>query len=111
MPPRARSDAAVRPTRAEIDLGAIRHNVAAVRAHVGTRLWAVVKADAYGHGAAAVAPAMTAAGADGFCVALVEEGLELRAAGVTAPVLVMSGIYRDGLAEAVAWGLTPVIYD
>lgn len=104
-------DAAVRPTQAQIDLGAIRHNVAVVREMVGTAVWAVVKADAYGHGAVAVARAMVQAGAAGLCVALVEEGLELRAAGVKVPILVMSGIYRDGLAEALAAGLTPVIYD
>jgi alanine racemase len=111
MPPRASLDAAVRPTRAEVDLAAIRHNVAVVRELVQTDVWGVVKADAYGHGAVPVATAMVEAGVAGLCVALVEEGLELRAAGITAPVLVMSGVYRAGLDEALAAGLTPVIYD
>ena len=110
-PLRASLDAAVRPTRAEVDLGAIRHNVSVVREMVGTDVWGVVKADAYGHGAVAVAHAMVQAGAAGLCVALVEEGLELRRAGIRVPVLVMSGTYRDGLDEAVAAGLTPVVYD
>jgi alanine racemase len=111
LSPCASLDAAVRPTHAQVDLGAIRHNVRVVREMVQTAVWGVVKADAYGHGAVAVARTMVQAGVAGLCVALVEEGLELRAAGITAPVLVMSGVYRDGLAEALAHGLTPVIYD
>ncbi len=111
VPPRAMLGDAVRPTVAEIDLGAIRHNVRAVRAYVRAPVWGVVKADAYGHGAGPVAHAMVAAGAEGLCVALVEEGLELRRAGILAPILVMSGIYRDALDDALAAGLTPVIYD
>jgi alanine racemase len=111
IPPRATVDAALRPTRAEIDLDAIRHNVRVVRDLVETDVWAVVKADAYGHGATECAHAMVEAGASGLCVALVEEGLELRDAGVTAPVLVMSGIYREALGEAIAADLTPVIHD
>jgi alanine racemase len=111
IPPRATVDAALRPTRAEIDLDAIRHNVRVVRDLVETDVWAVVKADAYGHGATECARAMVEAGARGLCVALVEEGLELRDAGITAPVLVMSGIYREGLGEALAAGLTPVVHD
>ena len=111
LPPRATADSALRPTRAEIDLDAIRHNTRVVRDLVETDVWAVVKADAYGHGAESCARAMVEAGASGLCVALVEEGLELRAAGIDAPILVMSGVYREGLGEALAAGLTPVIYD
>lgn len=111
LPRRATLTGAVRPTRAEIDLAAVRHNVRVVREMVGTEVWAVVKADAYGHGAVPVAQAMASAGAAGLCVALVEEGLELREAGITLPILVMSGVYREGLDEALAAGLTPVIYD
>jgi alanine racemase len=110
-PPRASPAGAVRPTRAEIDLAAIRHNVTAVREMAGTAVWGVVKADGYGHGAVPVARAMVQAGVAGLCVALVEEGLELRRAGLRAPIIVMSGTYRDGLDEAVSAGLTPVIYD
>jgi alanine racemase len=109
---RPHTDASLRPTRAEIDLAAIRHNVTVVRELVeGAGVWGVVKADAYGHGAVEVGRAMVIAGATGLCVALVEEGLELRAAGIDAPVLVMSGVYREGLDEAVNAGLVPVVYD
>ncbi len=111
IPPKAHIDEAVRPTVAEIDLGAIRANFRSVAAYVGADVWAVVKADAYGHGAVEVGRALVSAGAKGLCVALVEEGLELRRAGISAPVLVMSGVYRDGIDEAVDAGLTPVIYD
>ena len=69
-----------RPTRVEIDLAALRHNFQEVQRTVGTgcEVLAVVKADAYGHGVGLVAPALAAAGAKLFGVALVEEGVELR---------------------------------
>lgn len=80
------------PTVAEIHLPALRHNLTAVLRLVGTaRVLAVVKADAYGHGAAPVSQALLSAGAHQLGVATVEEGLELRAANVTAPILVMGG--------------------
>lgn len=106
----------VRPTRAEVSLGALRANVRAVRAALSEdgaapKLYGVVKADAYGHGAPAVALALESAGVDGLCVALVEEGVALRAAGVNAPVLVMSSVPGEGLGAAVAAGLTPVVHD
>ncbi|MFO0561455.1 MAG: alanine racemase [Polyangiales bacterium] len=109
--PKAEIEDAVRPTRAEIDLGAIAANLRSVARYVATDVWAVVKADAYGHGAIEVARNVVRNGAKGLCVALIEEGLELRRVGITAPILVMSGVYRDGLDEAIDAGLTPVIYD
>ena len=76
---------------ADIDLGAVRNNVTAlIAANPSQQLWAVVKANAYGHGAVEVANAALQAGASGLCVALADEALALRAAGITAPVLVMS---------------------
>ena len=74
-----------------IDLDAIRNNVQAMRAAVPetAMLLAVVKADAYGHGAVQVAQAALEAGASWLAVALVEEGVELRKAGITAPILVL----------------------
>lgn len=108
----------VRPTRAEVSLGALRSNVAAVRVAlaegspaVPPRLYGVVKADAYGHGAPEVALALQSAGVDGLCVALVEEGVALRRAGVTLPVLVMSSVPGEGMGAAVGAGLTPVVHD
>lgn len=109
--PKADIREAVRPTRADIDLGALSANFHAVSSFVRADVWGVVKADAYGHGAVDVGRALVRAGAKGLCVALVEEGLELRRAGIGERVLVMSGVYRDGLDEAVDAGLTPVVYD
>jgi alanine racemase len=111
-PRRAAPADALRPTRAEVDLEALRHNLHVVRKHAGdARVWAVLKADGYGHGAPAVARTLERAKIDGFCVALVEEGIELREAGIVAPILVMGGHYEGAHEEAVARGLVPVVHD
>jgi alanine racemase len=110
-PRRAAPADAVRPTRAEINLEALRHNLRVLRRHAGgARIWAVIKADAYGHGAPAVARTLERARVDGFCVALLEEGVELREAGIMAPILVMGG-HGGAIDEIVARGLTPVVHD
>jgi alanine racemase len=82
-----------RPTLAVIDAAALRANFALARSAVPSfvAVLAVVKADAYGHGAALVAPILEAAGADWFGVATVEEGIELRDSGVRKPILVLTG--------------------
>jgi len=96
---------------AEVDLGAITHNVGVLRqAAAPAEVWAVVKADGYGHGAVAVAGAALAAGATGLCVALVQEGVELRRAGFGAPILVLSEQPHAQLGELLAAGLTPTVY-
>lgn len=111
-PRRAAPADAVRPTRAEINLSALRHNLRVVQRHAGSaRVWAVLKADGYGHGAPAVARTLERAGAHGFCVALLEEGIELREAGIRAPILVMGGYYGGAHAEVLERGLVPVVYD
>ena len=103
--------AAYRPVWAEVDLGAVRANVRALREHCApARLLAVVKADGYGHGAVPVAEAALEAGAMGLGVALVEEGIELRSAGIDAPILVLSEPVADAAPSVVAYGLTPVVY-
>ena len=79
----------LRPTWVEVDLDAVRHNVRMLKPD-GAELMAVVKADAYGHGDIAVARAALEAGAAWIGVALVEEGLRLRDAGIDAPILVLS---------------------
>src|SRR6478609_10801293 len=100
----------IRRTRVEIDLQAIVSNAGAIRRVTGTPLYAVVKADGYGHGAISVARALTEAkAAAGFGVSLVEEGVALREAGVTAPILVMGPSQVGGEEEMVAAGLTPII--
>lgn len=83
-------DAALRWAWAEIDLSAIEHNVRLIKKWIEPAdLWAVVKADGYGHGAVPVARRALAAGAVGLCVALATEGAELRHAGIDAPILVL----------------------
>jgi len=102
---------ATRPTRAEVDLPAMAQNLAAVRAVAGeARVYAVVKADAYGHGLVPVARWLERQAVDGLCVALAEEGLTLRACGVTSPILVLSGAYADAHERVLAAHLTPVIH-
>lgn len=81
-----------RPAWVEIDLSALQANYAAAQVVHGGRVFAVLKANAYGHGALPCAQAL-AAQADGFAVAFVEEALPLRAAGITAPILVLEGAF------------------
>jgi alanine racemase len=111
-PKRAAPADAVRPTRAEVNLAALRANLRTVRGSAeGAAIWAVLKADGYGHGAPAVARTLERAGVNGFCVALFEEGVELRDAGIRVPILVMGGYYGGVHHEMVRRGLVPVVYD
>jgi len=99
-----------RSTWTEVDLEAIRHNVAQMlRISSPAALCAVVKADAYGHGAPGVASAAIEGGAAGLAVALVDEGIELREAGITQPVLLLSEPPLDAADAVVAGGLTPTL--
>lgn len=101
-----------RPTRAEIDLDAIRSNVVALGKHLapGVERLAVVKANAYGHGDVPVARAVLEAGATRLGVALVEEGITLREAGIDAPILVLVDPPREAAKSIVAHRLTPSVY-
>ncbi len=83
----------MRPASARIDLDALRHNYRLARTLCGGRALAIVKADAYGHGAAACAAALSA-DADGFGVACIEEALALREAGITRPLLLLEGFFE-----------------
>jgi len=104
-------DAARRWAWADIDLDAIRHNVEQLRSTVApSGLWAVVKANGYGHGAVDVARAALAGGADGLCVALAQEGLELRDEGIAAPILVLSEQPLAAAPDIVRHDLTPTVY-
>ena len=102
----------VHPTAwAEIDLAAVRHNAAVLAAAAApARLCAVVKANGYGHGAVPVARAALEAGADRLAVAVVDEGMQLREAGLSAPVLLLSEPPVHAMADVVALGLTPTVY-
>ena len=95
---------------AEVHTGLIQHNVAIVAQRVApAQVWAVVKANAYGHGAIPVAQAALAAGSTGLCVAITDEGVALRRAGITAPILVLSEQPAEMTEFLVGYGLTPTI--
>lgn len=101
----------MRPVWAEVDLGAVAANTAELRSLVSpSRLCAVVKADAYGHGAVPVARAAIEGGADLLAVALVAEGVELRTSGIDAQILVLSQASRDELDDLIAYGLDACVY-
>ena len=125
-PRRAAPADALRPTRAEVNLANLRHNLRVLEraltadrdaqgmAGKPAKIWGVLKADAYGHGAPAVARTLERAGIAGLCVALLEEAVELREAGIRAPILVMGGYYgarRDGISAIVENDLVPVVSD
>lgn len=99
-----------RPTRVEVDLDAIRHNITTLGRIAGTDVCAVVKADAYGHGAIPVARAALAAGVSHLAVATVDEGLALRDAGIDAPVLLFSEPPISAVETMLAAELTPTVY-
>lgn len=95
---------------AEVHTGLIQHNVAIMAQRVApAQVWTVVKANAYGHGAIPVAQAALAAGATGLCVAIVDEGVILRRAGITAPILVISEQPPELAEFIVGYGLTPTV--
>lgn len=96
---------------AEIDLDAIRHNVEMIRAAVApSAVWAVVKANGYGHGAVDVARAAMSSGVEGLCVAFVQEGIELRRAGIDAPILLLSEQPPELAPAIIGYRLTPTVY-
>jgi alanine racemase len=101
-----------RDTVIEIDLDAIAHNVSQFQRYLpqGTRIMAVVKADAYGHGAIPVAEAALAAGASYLGVAFVDEGVELRRAGIGAPILVLGSTPPRAVRHALEHDLTLTVY-
>jgi alanine racemase len=96
---------------ADVDLGAVAHNVRTLRAEVApARLCVVVKANAYGHGATVVGRAALAAGADWLAVAQVHEAVTLRDAGIEAPVLLLAEPHPDEVADAVETGARLTLY-
>jgi alanine racemase len=99
-----------RPTVARISLGALTHNFEEVlRRAKGRKVLAVVKANAYGHGLVPVARHLLGQGAHMLGVALVEEGRELREAGIDAPVLVMGPVFPEQADAVAKWRLTPAL--
>lgn len=95
---------------AEVHTGLIQHNVAIIGEKVApAQVWAVVKANAYGHGAVPVAQAALQAGAQGLCVAIVDEGVALRRAGATCPILLLSEQPPEMAELIVGYNLTPTV--
>ncbi len=103
---------AIRPTIAEISLDNLAFNFHSVKEFVGEGVgfMAVVKADAYGHGAIQCATRLEAEGVDWFAVATVEEAIELREARVTKPILVLGGFWPGQEAAILNFDLTPAIF-
>ena len=101
-----------RPTVAEIDLGALRANFRALRAVVPHgELMVVVKADAYGHGAIAVARCLAAEGCRHFGIATLDEARELRESGIGNRVYLQAGFFAEQAAEIVKLDVTPFVFD
>jgi len=102
-----------RPTALEVDLDAAAGNVRAVRRMVGPErtIYAVVKADAYGHGAAEMGATFLANGADALGVADLGEGIRLRERGITAPILVYPNALPEAASDTLTHGLTPALVD
>lgn len=101
-----------RKTWAEIDLSAIKHNITEMKKRLlnETKIFAVVKADGYGHGAVQVAETALEAGANYLAVALLEEALELREAGIEAPILVFGYVGPEGAIIAAKNNITLTVF-
>ena len=102
-----------RPTLCFIDHDALRWNLRQIRDMVGSevKILSMVKANGYGHGAVAISQTLASVGADAFGVATLEEGIELRQAGVRAPILVLAGAYGEQLEQFLSYDLTPIIHE
>lgn len=102
-----------RPTWVDIRLDHISHNIKAIKAYLGsrTKLMAVVKADAYGHGARRVSAAVIQAGADWLGVASLSEAIELRDYGINAPILILGATPPAYAKEVVEYGVIPAVFD
>ena len=105
-------DSFYRPTWVEVSLDALRHNIESFRRALpeGMRVMAVVKADAYGHGAVAVAKEAVDCGASYVGVAFLDEAIELRRAGFEAPILVLGYTPPDGVPLAIRYGITLTVF-
>jgi alanine racemase len=102
-----------RPTRCVIDLQALRWNFRQIRQKVGrhVKILSMVKANAYGHGAPAIAKTLAADSSDAFGVATLEEAVELRQAGIREPIIVLAGIYPEQIDQFLENKLTPVVHE
>ena len=100
-----------RATRAEIDLQAFRQNFRNLRSYLApqTQIMAVIKADAYGHGAVPCARIAVASGADYLGAGVIEEGIELRASGINTPILILGSIFPNEVEDLVHYDLATII--
>ena len=107
------SRVATRPTWAEVSLGTLRQNFRTVQKHVGNAvtICAVVKADAYGHGAVECSHALESEGAQWLGVTSLDEAIPLRDAGIRANILLMTGFWRGEENEIVRLRLTPTVWE
>lgn len=101
------------PTYATIDLAALAHNLSQIKRYLspGCEVMAVVKANAYGHGAVETAQALSHQGIERFAVASLDEGIALRHAGLSASIVVLGALLEEQVPDLVAYRLTPVISD
>jgi alanine racemase len=101
-----------RPTVAEIDLRSLEYNYRQIKKRIpeGVKLLAVVKADAYGHGAIPISRKLEKLGVAYLGVAISDEGVELRKGGVKAPILILGGIYKEDVDQVLRYDLTPVVF-
>ena len=103
----------MRPTWVEIDLNAVKTNLDTVKRIVGedVSILAIVKADAYGHGAVTISKTLIGNGVDILGVATLEEGLELREAGINNQIIILGGIQTNEIDDVIKYGIIPTIYD
>lgn len=101
-----------RPAWVEVDLDAIDHNVRQVKHHIGSdkEIMAVLKGNAYGHGAVEIAKQLVISGVKAIAVALVDEAIELREAGITIPILVLGYLHEYQIPAVVDYDLTSTVY-
>ena len=102
-----------RPTWVEIDLGALRHNLLAIKKWVGPQIniLGIVKADAYGHGDYEVSRVLLNNGAEMLGIAILEEGIQLRDKGIKEPLLLLGGLFEDQIEAVIHHDLIPTVYD
>ena len=107
------ADSTLLPTYATVNLAALAHNISRIKHYLspGCEVMAIVKANAYGHGAVECAQMLTRQGIRRFAVASLEEGIELRQAGISAPIVVLGALFEAQIADLVAHQLTPVVSD
>lgn len=103
----------MRPTWVEIDLHSIKSNLETVKSIVeeNVSVLAIVKADAYGHGAVTVSKTLIKSGVEKLGVATLEEAMELRESGINHPIIILGGIQKEELDEVIKHGIIPTIYD